>query len=142
MQSPHTRLFLPLLFLVWVDDLLTAEEFNILSTFIQKQDWLTEDEKSFLQNQLNLSVPPTRSELNKWQDEIAQVFRENPSVSSLFELQLKFADGKNLEQYQSEFELLEQKLGILGSEELHFFHLKPTIKPTIMQPLLDLMSPK
>ncbi len=124
MLSPNTRLFLPLLFLVWVEDLLTAEEFKILSTFIQKQDWLEEEEKSFLQSQLNLALPPTRSELNKWHQEIAQVFDKNPSVANLFDLQIKVANEQNLEQYRNDFELLEQNLGILGSEELHFFSSK------------------
>lgn len=124
MLSPKTRLFLPLLFLVWVDDLLTAEEFKILSAFIKKQDWLSEDEKSFLESQLNLTRPPTRSALNNWHKEITQVLVEDSIVSSLFELQMRVANDKNLQQYQSDFELLEQNLGILGSEELHFFSSK------------------
>lgn len=124
MQTPNTRLFLPLLYLVWVDDLLTAEEFKILSAFIKKQDWLSEDEKSFLESQLNLTRPPTRSALNNWHKEITQVLVEDSTVSSLFELQMRVANDKNLQQYQSDFELLEQNLGILGSEELHFFSSK------------------
>lgn len=124
MQTSNTRLFLPLLYLVWVDDLLTVDEFKILSSFIKKQDWLSEDEKSFLESQLNLTIPPTRSTLNNWHKEITQVLVDNSVVSSLFELQMRVANDKNLQQHQSEFELLEQNLGILGSEELHFFTSK------------------
>ncbi len=121
MFTSNTRLFLPLLYLVWVDDLLTANEFNIVSTFIINQDWLSDDEKSFLESQLNLALPPTRSTLNNWQKEIAQVVAVNPTFLSLFDLQLKISGSHNLSKYRNQFELLEQNLGILGSEQLQFF---------------------
>jgi acyl-CoA oxidase len=121
MFTSNTRLFLPLLYLVWVDDLLTANEFNIVSTFIINQDWLSDDEKSFLESQLNLALPPTRSTLNNWQKEIAQVVAVNPTFLNLFDLQLKISGSHNLSKYRSQFELLEQNLGVLGSEQLQFF---------------------
>lgn len=121
MFTSNTRLFLPLLYLVWVDDLLTANEFNIVTTFIINQDWLSDDEKSFLESQLNLALPPTRSTLNNWQKEIAQVVAVNPTFLSLFDLQLKMSGSHNLSKYKNQFELLEQNLGILGSEQLQFF---------------------
>jgi acyl-CoA oxidase len=121
MFTNKTRLFLPLLFLVWVDDLLTAHESEVLSGFIQNQNWLSGDEKLFLESKLNLALPPTRSELNNWRQDIATVVAANPSILTLFDLQLKVADLETADQYRSAFELLEQNLGILGSEEIQFF---------------------
>ena len=54
MFTTNTRLFLPLLYIVWSDDLLTADEFKILSTFIQNQDWLSDKEKLFLESKLEI----------------------------------------------------------------------------------------
>lgn len=121
MFTVNSRLFLPLLYIVWSDDLLTADEFKKLSTFIQKQDWLSADEKLFLDSKLDLSLPPTRSELNRWRKEIAEVVAINPTLSSFFELQLKVANSDLSEKYREDFVLLEQNLGILGSEALLSF---------------------
>lgn len=121
MFTTKTRLFLPLLYIVWSDDLLTAEEFKILSTFIQNQDWLSDEEKLFLASKLDLALPPTRLELHVWRKQIAEVVVNNPSLSSLFELQLKVANSDLFEKYRQDFVLLEQNLGILGSEALLSF---------------------
>ena len=121
MLTSNTRIFLPLLYLVWSDDLLTATEFSVLSSFIKKQKWLSNAEKAFLETKINLIQPPTRSELNNWRREIVAVVAENPNISTLFDLQLKVSVSEALIQYRTDFELLEQKLGILGSEALLFF---------------------
>lgn len=118
MFNTKTSLFLPLLYLVWSDDLLTADEFKILSTFIQHRTWLSDDEKSFLESQIDLGKPPTRSELNNWRKEIATVVAIHPSLLNLFDLQLKVASVDSLSKYKEDFEALEQNLGILGSEAL------------------------
>ena len=118
MFTTNTRLFLPLLYIVWSDDLLTADEFKILSDFIKNQNWLSAEEKSFLESQLSLSTPPTRSELNDWRKEISEIVAVNPKMLSLFDLQLKVAGSESLSQYREDFEILEQNLGILGSETL------------------------
>ena len=116
MFTANTRLFLPLIYLVWSDDLLTADEFSILSRFIQSQNWLASDEKTFLEGKISLSNPPTRSELNNWQKEIAEVVASNPTLLSLFDLQLKVANDASASKYKENFEILEQNLGILSSE--------------------------
>ncbi|CAM4098126.1 acyl-CoA dehydrogenase [Flavobacterium antarcticum] len=118
MFTINTRIFLPLLYIVWSDDLLTADEFKILSTFIQNQDWLSAEEKEFLDSKLDLALPPTRSGLNNWRKEIAEIVAVNPKMLSLFDLQLKVTSSDSLELYREDFEVLEQKLGILGSEAL------------------------
>ena len=121
MFTTNTRLFLPLIYLVWSDDLLTADEFKILSTFIQNQDWLSKDEKSSLESQLDLSTPPSRSELNAWRKEIAVAASNNLNVARLFDLQVKVSGSDSVQKYRHDFELLEQNLGILGSEALLSF---------------------
>ena len=121
MFTTNTRLFLPLIYLVWSDDLLTEDEFKILSTFIQNQDWLSKDEKSSLESQLDLSTPPSRSELNAWRKEIAVAASNNLNVARLFDLQVKVSGSDSVQKYRHDFELLEQNLGILGSEALLSF---------------------
>ena len=91
MFTPNTHLFLPLIYLVWSDDLLTADEFSILSGFIQNQRWLSDEEKLFLESHLNLASPPSRSLLNRWKNELGKVILKNPNLTTLFDLQLKVA---------------------------------------------------
>ena len=121
MVTSKTRLFLPLIYLVWSDDLLTADEFKILSNFIQNQDWLSKDEKSSLESQLDLSLPPSRSELNTWRKEVGNAVTNNPKITRLFDLQLKVSGSDSFQKQREDFELLEQNLGILGSEALLSF---------------------
>ena len=116
MYTTNTRLFLPLIYLVWSDDLLTANEFSILSDFIQDREWLSTTEKVFLEEKIDLNNPPSRSELNNWQKEIAEVVAINPTLLSVFDLQLKMANDSSASKHREAFELLEQNLGILGSE--------------------------
>ena len=121
MFTPNTHLFLPLIYLVWSDDLLTADEFSILSGFIQNQRWLSDIEKLFLESHLNLASPPSRSLLNRWKNELGKVILKNPNLTTLFDLQLKVAHSDFANQYREDFETLEQKLGILGAESLLSF---------------------
>ena len=108
MFTPNTYLFLPLIYLVWSDDLLTADEFSILSGFIQNQRWLSDEEKLFLESHLNLASPPSRSLLNRWKNELGKVILKNPNLTTLFDLQLKVANNDSASQYRENFEVLEQ----------------------------------
>ncbi len=129
MFTSKTRLFLPIIYLVWSDDLLTADEFKILSTFIKNQDWLSDEEKTIIETLIDLNNPPTRSEVNNWKSEIVKSTVNQPNVVSLFDLQLLFSNNDSLRIYRTDFEILEQKVGILGSEELNFF-IKNTTNQT------------
>jgi acyl-CoA oxidase len=121
MFTPNARFFLPFLYLVWSDDLLTAKEFSILSGFIQEQPWLYSSEKEFLKSHLDRSNPPSRTQLNQWRTEIAEVVANSSKIRSLFVLQCKISTAYELRQHKNAFELLEQKLGILGSEAILVF---------------------
>jgi acyl-CoA oxidase len=121
MQPHKIRFFLPIVYLVWADDVLTANEFKILSDFIQEQDWLSEEEKGYLETQIDLNNPPSRSELNQWRQQIAETATLQPNLLFLFDLQMKLSKDNALEMHRPAFEKLEQNLGILGSEALLFF---------------------
>ncbi len=121
MKPRKILFFLPIVYLVWSDDLLTAKEFNILSDFIQDQDWLSEEEKAYLETKIDLNNPPSRSELNQWRLEIAQSAALQPNLLFLFDLQMELSKDNALQMHRPAFEKLEQKLGILGSEALFFF---------------------
>lgn len=121
MNSHKIRFFLPIVYLVWADDVLTAHEFKILSDFIQKQDWLSEEEKVYLETQIDLNNPPSRADLNQWKKQISETVTTETHLLSLFDLQMKFSKDNGLLMHRPDFENLEQRLGILGSEAVLVF---------------------
>ena len=121
MNSHKIRFFLPIVYLVWADDVLTANEFKILSDFVQKQDWLSEEEKVYLETQIDLNNPPSRADLNQWKKQISETVATETHLLSLFDLQMKLSKDNGLLMHRPDFENLEQRLGILGSEAVLVF---------------------
>lgn len=72
-KNPDLIVFVPLLFTVWSDAVLTPTEINALHSLIMKQGWLTEEERQFLITQLNPSNPPSAEDLKSWLQEIRKV---------------------------------------------------------------------
>lgn len=45
---PRLHIFIPLMYMVWEDQLVTAEEQDLVIQYISTQDWITDEEKSIL----------------------------------------------------------------------------------------------
>jgi acyl-CoA oxidase len=67
-NDPKLYILLPLLYHAWEDDILTKKEFSVIAGFIDRQDWLTKAEKSFLRSKIESDSPPSRSELFHWKE--------------------------------------------------------------------------
>ncbi|NUY79816.1 acyl-CoA dehydrogenase family protein [Flavobacterium sp. MAH-1] len=116
------KAFLPLFYLIWSDDLLTQKEFETVRDFISKQDWISPDDKKRLLSEVDVSNPPTRELLSNWKTAIHETLKQNPKVTSLYELST-ILSGKEtaFSEARNSFLQLESELGILGEEVLSGF---------------------
>lgn len=127
MNTPEFHLFLPYFYLAWSDDILTKKEFETLSVFISSRPWLTKNEKEFLLSKIDLSTPPSRPELSEWKSTIEKQITSSKSIITIFDLivSLSEKDDKFIS-YKSQFEELENNLGILSEEVINTFKENPT----------------
>src|SRR5688572_22233578 len=72
-DNPNLYVFLPLFYMVWSDAVLTPGELRSLQNLISSQNWLKEEEKKFLLDQLNPGTPPSPDEFKNWLTEIKKV---------------------------------------------------------------------
>ncbi|MBL7857373.1 MAG: acyl-CoA dehydrogenase family protein [Cyclobacteriaceae bacterium] len=95
LQNPNLYVFLPLLYTVWSDAVLTPSEMTALEGLINSQAWLTSDERALLLNQIDPKNPPTVQELIAWREEIKKVADTTTSNESLVNLGFKLAGLHN-----------------------------------------------
>src|SRR5258706_14958560 len=70
--NPNLYVFLPLFYMVWEDAVLTPSEIKKIREIIDLQDWLTNEERNFLLEQVNPASPPSPDELKNWLTESTQ----------------------------------------------------------------------
>jgi acyl-CoA oxidase len=117
MKNTKLDAFIPLLYIVWSDDLLSKKEFATLHKFIDSQDWLSIEEQQELLSKINISNPPSRQDLNDWKKKIEQTILDNPEVKSMFELTVALSDNDvTVQNLMGSFAKLQNDLGILGEE--------------------------
>lgn len=122
METPKLKAFLPYLWLVWSDDLLTENEFKAFYQFLQAQSWLTRSEKKILSRFINISTPPTRETLAEWKSDIHLHLQSKPKTQSLFALALLLAkNNPEIKATKTHFLLLENTLGLSGAEAIAVF---------------------
>lgn len=123
----NTKAFIPLLYLVWSDDLLTQKEFQTLHNFILSQTWLTKEEQQVILSQIDITNPPSRENVNTWYNQLLQIVKENPQSNSIFEIAKVLSNNnKNIQNQEHQFTQLENDLGILGEEFISAFKKTPT----------------
>ena len=69
-QNPSLYAFLPVFYLVWADAVLTPTEIQGIRNLINKQDWLSSEEQTFLLSFIDPKNPPSPQQLKQWQAEI------------------------------------------------------------------------
>jgi acyl-CoA oxidase len=122
MENPKLKAFLPVLYLVWSDDLLTQKELGTLSDFISTQDWLNRHEQELLLANVNISAPPSREQLSKWKEEVEESMQANPEATGIFDLSVWLSGSDiTIAGLQPLFAKLENDLGILGDEVITSF---------------------
>jgi acyl-CoA oxidase len=115
--------FLPILYTVWSDAVLTPSEISSIEGLVNSQAWLTQSDKSFLLSQIDPSTPPTPDEFMNWREEIKKVAEQSGTKDSLVDLGIKLAakhgDGKvseSLLKARPSLSKIEETLGYISHE--------------------------
>jgi len=126
-QNPDLYVFLPVLYTVWSDAVLSPSEISTLEGLIASQTWLNVDEQNLLLEQINPSRPPSPDEFMAWRDEIKKV-TNGTTGNSLVELGMKLAalhgDGTmstRLEKEKISLAKIETTLGLISYEAAYSF---------------------
>jgi acyl-CoA oxidase len=125
MENSKINAFIPLLYLVWSDDLLTQKEFTTLQEFILSLTVLSSEEKEYLISKVSVNNPPSRKELSSWKADIESSIGNKTTIKSIFDIaQALSADDVDISGLAIHFTKLENDLGILGEEVLQNFKSK------------------
>lgn len=137
-SKPRLNAFLPVLYVVWSDSVLSPPELRVLTDFINSQSWLASDEKQVLLGQLDPASPPSPNEFKDWLTEIRTVLSPESSGEriSLFDIGIRLAklrnggtDDKALLSARESLVGVEKALGFIDSES--FYHFYPQSRSTI-----------
>jgi acyl-CoA oxidase len=127
-KNPDLYLFLPMLYTVWSDAVLTPSELIALRNAIEDQQWLTAEEKGFLLSKIDPSSPPNPSEVKEWLQEIRSLSLNPHESASLAEIGVKLVKhktsngiSKSLEAASLSLRELEKALGGIGRESSYIF---------------------
>jgi acyl-CoA oxidase len=126
-KNADLYVFLPILYTVWSDAVLTPSEIVTLEGLIESQGWLHAGERSFLLEQINPASPPSPDEFMAWREEIKKV-TNGSTGNSLVDLGMKLAalhgDGSisaTLEKEKSSLAKIENTLGLISYEAAYSF---------------------
>lgn len=127
-SNPNLYVFVPLFYTVWSDAILTPSEVATLQGLIRSQQWLTENERSFLLEQLNPASPPSADDLMAWRSEIKKVAGQPGTKDSLVELGIRLAGlygngtlDNTLQKARPSLEKIETTLGFISHEVVYNF---------------------
>lgn len=128
-NNPNLYVFVPLFYTVWSDAVLTPSEVATLEGLIRSQQWLTEEERYFLLQQLNPASPPSADDLMQWRSEIKKVAGQPGTHDSLVELGIRLAGlygngtlDDTLQKARPTLEKIEATLGFISHEVVYNFH--------------------
>ena len=128
--NPNLYVFLPLLYTVWSDAVLTPSEIKTLKALIDGQAWLKKEEKDFLLGQLDPASPPTPDELKNW---LAEIKRSADLVTPAADVMLVdiginlaqlHGDGSlnpSLAQAKESMSQIDETLGMISGESVYYF---------------------
>jgi acyl-CoA oxidase len=127
-SNPNLYVFLPLLYTVWSDAVLTPSEVATLEGLIQSQSWLTDNERNFLKSQLDPTAPPSPDDLLNWRDEIRKVAGQSGAPDSLVDLGIRLAAlhgngsiSATLIEAKPDLSKIEATLGFISNEIVYNF---------------------
>ena len=133
-DNPNLYAFLPVLYMVWSDAVLTPTEIDAMRNLIDRQGWLTAADKSFLMEQLNPASPPSPDEFKSWLEEIRKA-AGGDTQQSLADIGIKLAQlhGGNAGALEARKSLsnIEEALGLISREATYHFY--PESRATITQ---------
>ncbi len=131
LQNPKLLSFLPIFYMVWADAILTPSEILKLREIIDRQDWISVEERAFLISKLDPKHPPAPRELKEWlvkirsvsQDLTTEMKRNLVDIGiELARLNARNQDDLSLENARKPLTDLEEALGVLSREAA--YHLR------------------
>lgn len=127
-KNPDLYVFLPLLYTVWSDAVLTPTEILSLRKVIDDQKWLSVEEKNFLLSNIDPTNPPSPADIKDWLNEIRAAALSPGENSSLAEIGLRLVErktkngiSKSLEATSLSLNEIEKTLGGVGRESTYMF---------------------
>lgn len=139
-RNPDLYVFLPILYTVWSDSVLTTQETDTLKKTISQLEWLSDEEKKFLFLQLNPDSQPSPDEFKEWLAEIKKVLSTGnvEKREHLVDIGIRLAQSHNggvlndaLQKAQVTLRDIENQLGLIQSESV--FRFVPEERKTITQ---------
>lgn len=130
-RNPHLYSFLPMFYMVWADAVLTPSEITHVRALVEKQAWISREEREFLLAQIDPKNPPEAEELKQWLVEIRRVAQGlTPEMKrSLVDIGIELArlnarnqDDQTLEDARAPLTDIEEALGIISREAA--YHLR------------------
>ncbi|MBX2917564.1 MAG: acyl-CoA dehydrogenase family protein [Cyclobacteriaceae bacterium] len=127
-NNPKLLVFVPVLYTVWSDSILTPSEVSTLEGLLNSQDWISETERAFLLGKIDPRQPPSFEELSSWKAAIAQVTNGSQSRETLTSLGIKLASLQGdetisaaLEKIRPSLAKIETTLGFISHEAIYNF---------------------
>lgn len=125
-KNPNLFVFLPMIYMVWEDAVLTPSEIKNLQKAIAQMSWLTKEEKESLLNQIDPSTPPSPDEFKAWLSEIKSIASSSADKKqSLTDLGVKLATAHgskiNPEEVKPSLLQMESSLGMISRESSFHF---------------------
>ncbi len=121
-KNPNLYIFLPLLYTVWEDAVLTPSEIKIIHDLMLQISWLNKEEKDFLLQQINPASAPSPDEFKSWQQEIKNAAgSKNDSLSELGKKLAVLRGGRINEEAAVSLAQMEGALGIISRESSFHF---------------------
>ncbi len=125
-KNPSLYIFLPLLYTVWEDSVLTPSEVKSLNQLISDLSWLSAQDKELLREQIDPSSPPSPEEFKNWLSEIRNIASQSTErKDSLTDLGIKLANAHgsniNVEEVKASLGKFESSLGIISRESAFHF---------------------
>lgn len=135
-KNPSLYVFLPILYTVWSDAVLTPVETLTIRNIVDEQEWLSAEEKRFLLDQLNPALPPTSDQLKEWLEEIRKAGLSPDKNESLVDIGIRLASmhingsgNEILNKAAKSLSAIEDALGMISREAA--FNLMPVNRETI-----------
>jgi len=139
-SNPNLHIFLPIFYMVWSDAVLTPSEIKTIKDLVEKQRWLTQEEKQFLLAQINPTIPPTPDEYRNWLAEIRKALDTIPTSSNpkLVDIGIAIAQRHSakllngeLSQARESLASIDETLGLIHGEVVYQFY--PEKRTTITE---------
>ncbi len=136
-HQPKLAVFLPLLYIVWSDAVLTPREIQALQKLIDQQNWMSDEERKQLSALINPASPPSADVLKQWLEEIQQAGTSKESQGDrLADIGLRIAakygfNGSLAIKAKESLTEADNLLGLMMGEATYYFH--PTLRQSISQ---------